>query len=285
MKSFKSRLFAFLIFGILLGILILHFATVITLAPVRTTTSLNPIKGMKDVEIDSGGLKIRGWLFEAPNEKAVVLLLHGIRANRLSMLNRAKFLHSKGYSSLLLDFQAHGESEGDLITLGLKESENVRAAIRYLKNTKRKLPIGVIGSSLGGASALMADISSKIRFLILEAVFPDIESAIRNRLNYRLFKPLGLFTPLVYEVLRYELKIPDSGIRPIDLIARVTCPVFVISGAVDLYTPESEALDLFRNAPDRKDLWIVEGAEHVDLYRHAPREYEKRIFDFIETYR
>lgn len=98
-------------------------------------------------------------------------------------------------------------------------------------------------------------------------------------MEQRIFKLLGWFPPLVYELVRYELAIPRSGIRPIDLISRVSCPVLIIAGSKDLYTPVSETQKMYRNASESKDLWVVEGAGHVDLYRYAKLEYEKRIFN------
>lgn len=92
------------------------------------------------------------------------------------MLDRDRFLSSEGYSILLIDLQAHGESEDERIPLGLKECESVKAAVRFLQRTKNGVPIGLIGSSLGGASALLEDISPEIRFLILEAVFRILEA-------------------------------------------------------------------------------------------------------------
>jgi len=51
-----------------------------------------------------------------------IVLMHGVRANRLSMVRRAEMLHRAGYSVLLFDFQAHGESPGSHITMGYLES-------------------------------------------------------------------------------------------------------------------------------------------------------------------
>ncbi len=44
--------------------------------------------------------------------KGAVLLLHGVRADRREMLNRARFLKEEGYSVLLIDLPSHGESDG-----------------------------------------------------------------------------------------------------------------------------------------------------------------------------
>src|SRR5689334_16353189 len=60
----------------------------------------------------ASGSMIHGWLCEAPQPRGSVLLLPGVRANRLSMVNRARFLRDAGYSVLLIDLQATGESGG-----------------------------------------------------------------------------------------------------------------------------------------------------------------------------
>ena len=69
------------------------------------------------------GANVHGWWSPIQNGRGVVLLLPGIRANRLSMLDRARFLRRAGYSTLLINFQATGETKGEHITFGWKESQ------------------------------------------------------------------------------------------------------------------------------------------------------------------
>jgi hypothetical protein len=64
------------------------------------------------------GANVHGWWCSFQNARGAVLLLPGIRANRLSMVDRARFLRRAGYSVLLIDFQATGETKGDHITFG-----------------------------------------------------------------------------------------------------------------------------------------------------------------------
>src|SRR5262245_11420813 len=68
------------------------------------------------------GSKLVAWYMPADNAQATVVLLHPIRADRSAMLGRAKLLHDAGYCVLMIDFQAHGESPGDHITIGYLES-------------------------------------------------------------------------------------------------------------------------------------------------------------------
>lgn len=67
------------------------------------------------------------------------------------MLGRARFLQSEGYSVLLVDLPAHGESLGERITFGAREAAGVTSALAFLRNELPDERVGVIGVSLGAA--------------------------------------------------------------------------------------------------------------------------------------
>ena len=69
------------------------------------------------------GSQLRGWFVPGRPGAGAVLLLHGVHADRLAMLPRARFLHALGYAVLMPDFRAHGESSGTHTTFGALEAE------------------------------------------------------------------------------------------------------------------------------------------------------------------
>src|SRR5213593_4385623 len=87
------------------------------------------------VSLPGPGHAIAGWWLNQGGDSPVVLLLHSIRADRSSMLSRAKLLLGHGFSVLLIDLQGHGETPGVAITMGSRESGDVRAALGWLKRT------------------------------------------------------------------------------------------------------------------------------------------------------
>ena len=215
------------------------------------------------------GANVRGWWCPISNGRGAVLLLLGIRANRLSMVDRARFLRRAGYSVLLIDFQATGETKGDHITFGCKESRDVLAAVNFLRKIDPNVRIAIVGSSLGGVAALLATPPVKVDALVLEEVYLTIEIATRNRMeNY-----LGIFgrmlTPLLLNQLQWRLGVSASQLRPIDHIADVECPVLIMSGEKDRNTRPSDTRMLLECGRSPKQLWFVPNAGHVDLHRAA----------------
>src|SRR4029434_6926853 len=102
------------------------------------------------------GANVHGWWCPLQNRRGVVLLLPGIRANRLSMVDRARFLRRAGYSVLLIDFQATGETKGDPITFCWKHGRDAIAAVSFIRKAEPASRVAVIGSSLGGVLTLLA---------------------------------------------------------------------------------------------------------------------------------
>src|SRR6266542_817458 len=117
---------------------------------------------------------VAGWMVSGKPGEGVVVLLHGVRGDRREMIGRAKFLHRLGYSVLLIDLPAHGESAAEHITYGWNESEGVKTAIGYLSHEFPDERIGVIGVSLGAASLVLSDPSPALSAVVLESMFPTI---------------------------------------------------------------------------------------------------------------
>ena len=120
--------------------------TVLT-APARQSVGAAPSElNAEAVEFQSrSGATIKGWFSRGKKDAGAIVLMHGNRANRLSMVDRARFLSRAGFSVLLFDFQAHGESSGDYITFGYLESKDAQAAVDFLRANAPGEKIGVIG--------------------------------------------------------------------------------------------------------------------------------------------
>jgi fermentation-respiration switch protein FrsA (DUF1100 family) len=232
----------------------------------------------------ASGSRIHAWLARGRTGGGAVLLLHGVGANREAMLGRATFLHDEGFTVLAPDFQAHGESPGDHITFGARESYDAEAAMNYLHQAAPGERVGVIGVSMGGAASLLGPGPLAANAFVLESVYPTIRSAVRDRLS-AWFGPLSvvgkLFTSPLIALLSADVDVSESELQPIERIGRIRAPLLLISGTLDPYTPIGEARSLFDAAPPNKTFWAIDGAAHEDLHDFAPREYERRVGGFL----
>lgn len=239
------------------------------------------------VEFQSGsGATIRGWFVTGRPGGGAVVLMHGVRGNRLHMVRRAQLLHAAGFSVLLFDFQAHGESTGRRITFGAREGHDAAAAVAFVKARLPAERIGVIGTSLGGAAALLAPEPLRLDALVLEAVYPDIGAATANRVSVVLGAQLGGIVSKPAAQLFELLMAPILGVtprdlRPIDRIAGIGVPVLIIGGARDDRTTAAETRALFDQAREPKFIWMIDDAGHQNFEAHAPEQYRAHVVPFF----
>ena len=149
-----------------------------------------------------GDVGLAGWYVPAasgaPPDAPTVVLAHGWGSNKSAMLDRAAVLHDD-YNLLLLDFRNHGQSQGSQTTQGVREAEDLEAMLDWLEASKGPDRIAVLGSSMGGASALAAAVGDeRIDALIVESTHATLANAIQARLEregYPLSVPAQLGDP------------------------------------------------------------------------------------------
>ncbi len=271
-------------FFLSVGLLLSWFVAGKLIAPMPSKTEIStsklPISAFTITSQDD--VSLSGWHVLSSEAKGVVVLVHGIRASKSNMIDRAELLYNAGYSTVMIDLRAHGESGGERITVGHLEQHDVRAAVGFAKAKHPGEPVGLIGVSLGGASAVLAS-PLDIDAAVLESVFSDIRLAVHNRVAAR----LGPLSWVPAEILLFQLKprlgVPVSELRPIDNISQMACPVFIISGKADANTTAAEAEALFSKAPQPKKLWLIDYLGHDDIYAALPVEYAYRVVAFLNS--
>jgi fermentation-respiration switch protein FrsA (DUF1100 family) len=239
----------------------------------------------RDVQFPSdSGSTIHGWLIPGKPGAGAVVLLHGVRSSRADMVGRARFLSVAGYTVLLFDFQAHGESPGRQITFGYLESRDARAAVQFLRASAPGEKIGVLGVSLGGVASLLATPNLEADAFILEMVYPTFDQAVGDRLAMRLGNWSRVLTPFLTGQLKLRAGVSAQELRPIDHVSSLEQPKFFIGGSADQHTTLSETRELFARASEPKELWVVDGAKHQNLHAFSANEYERRVLAFFERY-
>jgi pimeloyl-ACP methyl ester carboxylesterase len=262
------------------------FAGEVVTSPARRNVGPAPADlAAEPVAIDNPpGGTVRGWFSPGKHGFGAVLLLHGVGSSRRQMVKRARFLHAEGYSVLLIDLPAHGESSGERITFGYQEASGVRTAMQFLRQALPGERTAVIGVSMGAASVVFSGETPAPDAVVLESMYPTIEEAVVDRLKMRLGSFGGIFAPPFLWQLSLWVGVSPDRLNPIEHLASLHAPVLIAAGTEDRYTTVAETKRLFSTAAAPKELWLVEGAAHVDLHAFSPTAYEEKISAFLGKY-
>jgi uncharacterized protein len=230
------------------------------------------------------GVVIAGSFFPVKDGSApVVLLLHGNGASRAQFKGHVPWLNAAGYSVFAIDLRGHGESGGNQKSFGLFEARDVEGALNWIRSERPYSAVGVIGVSLGGAAYLLRkDQTLPVQALVVQAVYPDIDMAIHNRIASRIGNLLAsVGTPTLTLQSPILFGVPSSQISPINGARKYDGPVLVIGGANDVYTPVSETRQLYGAFSGKRLLWIAPGLGHDQMSSANDGEYQRRVVAFF----
>ncbi len=237
-----------------------------------------------------GDVGLAGWYVPAASgalpTAPTVVLAHGWGSNKSAMLDRAALLHDT-YHLVLFDFRNHGQSAGEVTTQGVRESGDLRAILDWLESQKGPDRIAVLGTSMGGASALAAaDRDERIDAVVVESTHATIANAIQARLDvagYPLAMP-GSWAILLGSLFRTGED--TSSVDPLLTIARLDDrPVLLVYGGLDDSIGATDAQDLEAAAAaagSPVELHVCEAAGHAGSPDACPEDYPVWVLGFLE---
>lgn len=235
------------------------------------------------------GLSLAGWFVPAAAGRAngaAIVLCHGYGSNRAEMLSEAVILTRRGYSALLFDFRGHGESEGDLVTLGYEEVKDVQAAVAYLRTRPEVTPtrIGVLGHSMGAATVIRAAAQTpEIRAVAAEGAYASLADTITDNFDNFTGLPRFPFAPLTLALGAWQTGLNAEQVRPVDDVARISPrPILLIHGLADAAVAPENAQQLYRAAGEPKSLWQPAGVGHATAASQRPAEFEAQVIAFFD---
>lgn len=237
------------------------------------------------------GLRLNGWLIPANEANAlngVIIVCHGYPMNRAEMLPHAKMLHAAGYTTLLFDFRAMGESEGHISSAGHFEVDDLHGALDYLQTRQETaiVPFGVLGHSLGAAVAIMtAARDERLVAVVAESPYPSLDDALEARFRYSVGPLARILAKTIEWWARRWLDFAPQEVAPRQDIAHIgPRAVMIIQGQRDLLVRWQDAVAMYHMAQEPRELWLLERSRHARCLRDQPDEYARRVKSFFQTY-
>ena len=243
------------------------------------------------------GILLRGWFIPAQSSRineqnrrleacrGTVVLVHGLNRSRAEMLSRAVFLAKNGYNALLFDLRHHGESGGKISSLGYYESNDVLAALNYLREQRHlECPVGLWGVSMGATASLLAfSRSPEVNCAIADSPFLSFENTIVHHAQLFLGLPRFPIVDLILFFTSYQLRIQMKDFDMRKTVREIgPRPILFVAGTADRRMPPEIARTLYGIASSpQKEILIVDGAKHGEAYRTDPVNYQQVVLGFL----
>lgn len=206
------------------------------------------------------GLTLSAWFLPSRTPaKGTILFLHGNAQNISTHLASVYWLPERGFNVLLLDYRGYGASQGQPSVPGAQQ--DIDSAMRYLVARRDIDPrrIVVLAQSLGGALGLHYLAHSGYRQHLRGAVIDSAFTSYRDIAGEKL-RGSWLTWPLSWPL---ALTVTDDY-RPLDAAPLVApIPLLILHGDRDEVIPVQHARRLYEAAREPKQLWIIEGAAHI----------------------
>ena len=234
------------------------------------------------------GLTLKGKYYELTPESPVEILFHGYRglAER-DLCGAVQRCYSVGHSALLVDQRAAGDSEGHVITFGVRESED---ALVWIEAVTRRFgesrPIVLAGVSMGATTVMLAagyPLPPNVVGVLADCGYTTAEAIIKKVIG-----KMGLPAAPLYPLVRlgailygdFDPKLADCPAA----LARATVPVIFFHGETDDFVPCEMSRENFAACVAPKRLVTTPGAGHGLCYPADEEGYVAAVHEFDEAY-
>lgn len=241
----------------------------------------------EEVGIFSGdGLRLYGKLYQGKQDDApLVIFFHGYHG--MAAWDGYGFFQlckTNGFHLLMIDERAHGKSEGNVLTFGIKERYDCKLWVEYaVKRFGEGSDIFLAGVSMGAASVMMSSalgLPGNVKGIIEDCGYSGPPDIIKETIK-SMKLPVGLFYQLIKLGARLFGHFDLEADTALQSVRKTNIPILFIQGEKDSVVPPSMGAELFEACRSRKDLVIIKGADHANSAMTDYGTYGKAILKFM----
>ena len=235
--------------------------------------------------ISKDNLKLFGYYKDNGGQK-LVILVHGFGETHVDMTNYAKLFEEKQYDILAIDLRTHGRSEGDFVSLGFYEQEDLKLWVSEILKIKPNYKIVLFGISLGASTVCLStsELPSNVVLAIEDSGFDNAWKEIEHIFKKTKLK-LNLFLKVFYTYMKNTKGVDLKKIDVQSNLKKSTIPILFIHGGNDDFVPTSMVYNLYEAVPQtRRELFVCNDASHVMSYSIETMKYKRIVKSFLEKY-
>ena len=237
-----------------------------------------------EVQIVNDGLKLFAEYYDFGGKKTALFLCGRCECLIYAYFYAKPYVES-GYNLLFIDQRAHGLSEGEFSTVGIKESEDVLAWMKYIKETFKQESFTLHCVCVGGSCGLLATTSDKndhyVEKVIMDGLFINFKDSYRRHyvdLGHRVFPVFHLIWMWfkIYTGVSVKVSSPYNCVKKLDV------PILFIHSRNDKYSIPENAQILFdiTKTNDKEIVWFDYGS-HSHIRNVDPEAYDAVVKKFL----
>ncbi|MDQ6772761.1 MAG: alpha/beta fold hydrolase [Candidatus Dormibacteraeota bacterium] len=249
--------------------------------------SFTPYEFQADYEdvdlVTADGVAFGAWFFRQTGSPQVVVVSPGHKGRRQDLLGIATALWRKGFNVVAYSYRGMSGADRGPITLGVREVQELAAAVAFARKRVRNARIGLLGYSMGASISLLGAAGDPgVEALVLDSAFADLPQLLRENVRSRAHVPgaaiVGGARACLW--LRHRVRLADASPRHV-LSGLEPRPLFFIHSGADEVTAVSHSRRLYDSYRGPREIWVVQGAPHTGAYFADRQLYVERVAGFL----
>ena len=175
--------------------------------------------------------------FRPAVEMPVILYLHGNSSSRLEGMNNLKLLLNLDINLFVFDFPGCGLSEGDYISLGYHEKDDVKIIMDFLEKMPGVGNIGIWGRSMGAATTLLyAYKDPRVKAICVDSPFERFEKLAEELVIKQINLPKFLIAgalKIIKSTVKSKNGLDISKLNPIEKVEKTFQPALFVHAIND----------------------------------------------------
>ena len=166
-----------------------------------------------------------------------IIYMHGNAGNKLEGLSYCDSVLPYGINLCCFDFSGCGNSQGEFVSLGHKEKEDLAAVIGHLRSNWRVSNIGLWGRSMGAVTSLLhiAENPDAAKCLVLDSGFSSMKMMM-DTLGAQFKIPKNVIDtlfPVVEKAVLVKAGFQLNDVQPTEAAKKCKIPAFFLHGQDD----------------------------------------------------
>jgi alpha-beta hydrolase superfamily lysophospholipase len=243
----------------------------------------------EQLHIVNDGLNLYGEYINFGFDKCAVIL-QGRAESLLYSYYFADVYSKNKHNILVVDFRAHGLSDGKYQTGGIKESDDLILWIKLINERFKITDFTIHGICIGGATAVYtySKLKNEGNSFLKRIVTDGLYRSYYDLFKAHLIAYKAPILPAIYTVfflLFILAKVRPFKEIPIKYMKDIDIPILFIWSAMDKFSIKSNSEELFKAcASEYKEVCFFPKGRHSHVRASQKTEYDELIANFLQKH-